>query len=180
MVIYIRGFSAGVCPVSSSQFGRKQHLYQLHVAHSYMYSWSDVDPFYLLCTCKTGVLLVSCLFIFFLSDLLRSFNSLGAKVVSPVISSLCPTNYFVLVNGGCSVSSCICIVELCISCVDSYHLNICIDVAVAATLSIFNTAMKCMPKFKAKGGTLRENLAMQNVQVVYEVSLHFYVRLVPR
>ncbi|XP_064617511.1 glutamine-dependent NAD(+) synthetase-like isoform X2 [Liolophura sinensis] len=48
--------------------------------------------------------------------------------------------------------------------IGSYHLNICIDVAVAATLSIFTTAMKCMPKFKAKGGTLRENLAMQNVQ----------------
>lgn len=40
-----------------------------------------------------------------------------------------------------------------------------IDVAVAAVLGIFSAALKLVPKFKAHGGGLRENLALQNVQV---------------
>ncbi|KAL5010219.1 hypothetical protein ScPMuIL_012524 [Solemya velum] len=48
--------------------------------------------------------------------------------------------------------------------VGSSHLNIMIDVAVTALLSIFTAALRVTPKFKAHGGSLRENLAMQNVQ----------------
>lgn len=48
--------------------------------------------------------------------------------------------------------------------IGSFHLSIGIDVAVAAMLTVFTTAMKLVPKFKAKGGSLRENLALQNVQ----------------
>jgi len=40
-----------------------------------------------------------------------------------------------------------------------------IDIAVAALLSIFTSTLKLVPKFKANGGSLRENLALQNVQV---------------
>ncbi|XP_037086411.1 glutamine-dependent NAD(+) synthetase-like [Pollicipes pollicipes] len=48
--------------------------------------------------------------------------------------------------------------------VGSYHLSIAIDVAVSAVLGIFTTATGLVPKFRAKGGTPRENLALQNVQ----------------
>jgi NAD+ synthase (glutamine-hydrolysing) len=47
----------------------------------------------------------------------------------------------------------------------SNHLSIKIDIAVAAIMTVFSTALKLVPKFKAKGGSLRENLALQNVQV---------------
>ncbi|XP_041351299.1 glutamine-dependent NAD(+) synthetase-like [Gigantopelta aegis] len=48
--------------------------------------------------------------------------------------------------------------------IGSYHLSICIDVAVAAVLTIFTAALCVVPKFKVHGGSLRENLALQNVQ----------------
>ncbi|KAK7107921.1 glutamine-dependent NAD(+) synthetase-like [Littorina saxatilis] len=48
--------------------------------------------------------------------------------------------------------------------IGSYHLSISIDTAVAAVLKIFSTAVNMVPKFRAHGGSLRENLAMQNVQ----------------
>ena len=47
----------------------------------------------------------------------------------------------------------------------SYHLSISIDTAVSAMLKIFSTVVNVVPKFRAHGGSLRENLAMQNVQV---------------
>jgi hypothetical protein len=40
-----------------------------------------------------------------------------------------------------------------------------IDIAVAAVIGVFTAALKLVPKFKAHGGGLRENLALQNVQV---------------
>ena len=48
----------------------------------------------------------------------------------------------------------------------SFHLSVSIDVAVAAVLGVFTTALKLLPKFRANGGSLRENLALQNVQVL--------------
>ncbi|XP_067676851.1 glutamine-dependent NAD(+) synthetase-like isoform X1 [Haliotis asinina] len=48
--------------------------------------------------------------------------------------------------------------------IGSYHLNINIDVAVKAILTVFTTACMVVPKFKVHGGGLRENLALQNVQ----------------
>ena len=47
----------------------------------------------------------------------------------------------------------------------SYHLDIRIDTAVSAILSIFSLVTKMIPKYKIYGGSLRENLALQNVQV---------------
>ncbi|XP_052087489.1 glutamine-dependent NAD(+) synthetase-like isoform X3 [Mytilus californianus] len=48
--------------------------------------------------------------------------------------------------------------------IGSFHLSIKIDIAVAAILTVFTTALKLIPKFKANGGSLRENLALQNIQ----------------
>jgi len=48
--------------------------------------------------------------------------------------------------------------------IGSYHLSISIDMAVKAVLGIFSTVTGFFPKFKVRGGTSRENLALQNVQ----------------
>ncbi|KAJ8315536.1 hypothetical protein KUTeg_007686 [Tegillarca granosa] len=48
--------------------------------------------------------------------------------------------------------------------IGSFHLTIAIDVAVAAMLQVFITTLKLIPKFRSNGGSLRENLALQNVQ----------------
>lgn len=51
--------------------------------------------------------------------------------------------------------------------IGSYHHNIVIDVAVSAVLGIFQQVSKLAPKFKSRGGSPRENLALQNVQVCW-------------
>ncbi|KAG0713131.1 Glutamine-dependent NAD(+) synthetase [Chionoecetes opilio] len=48
--------------------------------------------------------------------------------------------------------------------IGSYHIPVTIDSIVAAALGIFSAATGLIPKFKARGGTVRENLALQNVQ----------------
>ncbi|XP_060569113.1 glutamine-dependent NAD(+) synthetase-like isoform X2 [Ruditapes philippinarum] len=48
--------------------------------------------------------------------------------------------------------------------IGSFHLSVTIDIAVAAVIGVFTAALKLVPKFKAHGGGLRENLALQNVQ----------------
>ncbi|XP_014665788.1 PREDICTED: glutamine-dependent NAD(+) synthetase-like [Priapulus caudatus] len=48
--------------------------------------------------------------------------------------------------------------------IGSYHLNVVIDAAVMAVIGIFTTFTGLVPRFKVKGGTVRENLALQNVQ----------------
>ncbi|KAK2725857.1 glutamine-dependent NAD(+) synthetase-like [Artemia franciscana] len=48
--------------------------------------------------------------------------------------------------------------------IGSYHLNISIDTAVSAVLSIFCLATGRTPQFRSKGGGPRENLALQNIQ----------------
>lgn len=48
--------------------------------------------------------------------------------------------------------------------IGSYHLHIVIDTAVKAVLGIFSLTTGQFPKFSARGGSARENLAMQNVQ----------------
>ena len=58
-----------------------------------------------------------------------------------------------------------CELKSCSVFLSSYHLNINIDTTVTAVLSIFTAVMKCRPAFRAHGGSLRENLALQNVQV---------------
>jgi len=48
--------------------------------------------------------------------------------------------------------------------IGSYHLHIVIDTAVKAVLGIFSLTTGQFPKFTARGGSARENLALQNVQ----------------
>lgn len=54
----------------------------------------------------------------------------------------------------------------------SSHTNILIDGAVQAVIQVFTTLTGAMPKFKAHGGGNAENLALQNIQVVFK-----YVKL---
>lgn len=46
----------------------------------------------------------------------------------------------------------------------SYHLEINIDSAISALLSIFTLATGISPKFRKHGGCARQNLALQNIQ----------------
>ncbi|XP_033217221.1 glutamine-dependent NAD(+) synthetase [Belonocnema kinseyi] len=48
--------------------------------------------------------------------------------------------------------------------IGSYHHSVVIDVAISAILGIFQQVAKLTPKFKAHGGSPRENLALQNIQ----------------
>uniref|UniRef100_A0A8C6M106 Glutamine-dependent NAD(+) synthetase n=1 Tax=Nothobranchius furzeri TaxID=105023 RepID=A0A8C6M106_NOTFU len=48
--------------------------------------------------------------------------------------------------------------------IGSTHLNINIDLAVKGILGIFSAVTGRWPQFTAKGGSIRENLALQNVQ----------------
>lgn len=47
----------------------------------------------------------------------------------------------------------------------SYHMGILIDGAVAALLAVFTATFGKVPRFKVHGGDVRENLALQNIQV---------------
>ena len=61
-----------------------------------------------------------------------------------------------------SVCVCVCVYY-------SNHMTLNIEPAVAAVLAVFTAVMgvACMPRFKLHGGTVRENLALQNLQVSY-------------
>lgn len=47
----------------------------------------------------------------------------------------------------------------------STHLSINIDAAVKGIISIFSAVTGMLPQFRASGGSRRENLALQNIQV---------------
>ena len=55
--------------------------------------------------------------------------------------------------------------------IGSYHHSIVIDVAISAILGIFHQVTKLKPRFKAQGGSPRENLALQNIQVLEKISV---------
>lgn len=57
--------------------------------------------------------------------------------------------------------------------IGSYHLSIAIDSAVTAILNIFTTITGLSPKFRAKGGCPRQNLALQNVQARVRMVLSY-------
>lgn len=57
--------------------------------------------------------------------------------------------------------------------IGSYHLSIAIDAAVTAVLNIFTTITGLSPKFRAKGGCPRQNLALQNVQARVRMVLSY-------
>lgn len=50
----------------------------------------------------------------------------------------------------------------------SYHQSVVIDSAVSAILGIFQQITKLVPKFRVHGGSPRENVALQNVQVIVQ------------
>lgn len=50
--------------------------------------------------------------------------------------------------------------------IGSYHHGIVIDTAISAILGIFQHVTKLTPKFRVQGGSPRESLALQNVQVI--------------
>lgn len=55
----------------------------------------------------------------------------------------------------------------------SYHQGVVIDSAVSAVLGIFQQVTKLAPKFRVHGGSPRENVALQNVQVITRRSTSF-------
>lgn len=57
--------------------------------------------------------------------------------------------------------------------IGSYHLTIAIDAAVTAVLTIFTGITGMSPKFRAKGGCQRQNLALQNVQARVRMVLSY-------
>lgn len=57
--------------------------------------------------------------------------------------------------------------------VGSYHLEINIDGAVSALLTIFNLVTGLSPKFRTQGGCPRQNLALQNIQARIRMVLSY-------
>nr|CAH0100316.1 unnamed protein product [Daphnia galeata] len=55
----------------------------------------------------------------------------------------------------------------------SYHLTLAIDAVVSAALNIFTVVTGLVPKFRVDGGSLRENLALQNVQARMRMVLSY-------
>ena len=53
----------------------------------------------------------------------------------------------------------------------STHMNINIDMAVKGILGVFSVVTGRLPQFRANGGSHRENLALQNVQVWHCLAL---------
>ncbi|CAF0844428.1 unnamed protein product [Brachionus calyciflorus] len=58
--------------------------------------------------------------------------------------------------------------------IGSNHLSIVIDLAVNAVLSIWNTTMRIIPKFKVNGGSEIENLALQNIQARLRMVISYF------
>ena len=48
--------------------------------------------------------------------------------------------------------------------IGSYHMSVAIDNMVKAVIAVFSTTTGHIPKFRVRGGSVRENLALQNVQ----------------
>jgi NAD+ synthase (glutamine-hydrolysing) len=62
--------------------------------------------------------------------------------------------------------------------IGSYHMNILIDNMVKAVIAVFSTTTGHIPKFKVCGGSVRENLALQNVQArVRMVTAYLFAQL---
>lgn len=58
--------------------------------------------------------------------------------------------------------------SVCCILVFSTHMNINIDLAVKGILGIFSAVTGKWPEFRVNGGSQRENLALQNVQVAVQ------------
>jgi NAD+ synthase (glutamine-hydrolysing) len=64
--------------------------------------------------------------------------------------------------------------------IGSYHLSIKIDTAVAALLKIFTLVAGRTPQFSSRGGTMSEDLALQNIQArIRMVTAYLFAQLLP-
>ena len=64
--------------------------------------------------------------------------------------------------------------------IGSYHHSIKIDVAVAAMIKIFSLATGKSPRFSSLGGTISEDLALQNIQArIRMVTAYLFAQLLP-
>lgn len=62
--------------------------------------------------------------------------------------------------------------------IGSNHLSIVIDTAVSAVVGIWTSTMRLVPKFKVNGGTINENMALQNIQArLRMVIAYFFAQL---
>lgn len=51
----------------------------------------------------------------------------------------------------------------------SYHVDLNMDLLVSAVVQLFGLVTGVKPKFKVHGGSQAENLALQNIQVRYDL-----------
>jgi NAD+ synthase (glutamine-hydrolysing) len=64
--------------------------------------------------------------------------------------------------------------------IGSYHYSIKIDVAVSAMIKIFSITTGKMPNFFVRGGTISEDLALQNIQArIRMVTAYLFAQLLP-
>lgn len=62
--------------------------------------------------------------------------------------------------------------------IGSYHMNVSIDTAISALITIFSTSTGMIPKFGARGGSVRENIALQNIQArIRMVTAYLFAQL---
>jgi NAD+ synthase (glutamine-hydrolysing) len=54
--------------------------------------------------------------------------------------------------------------------IGSYHIDLNMDTIVASVQSLFSLVTNKTPRFKVHGGSNAENLALQNIQVVYPIT----------
>lgn len=64
--------------------------------------------------------------------------------------------------------------------IGSYHLTVPIDLMVSAVIKVFALATKQTPRFVVRGGTLTEDLALQNIQArLRMVTAYLFAQLLP-
>ena len=64
--------------------------------------------------------------------------------------------------------------------IGSYHLSIKIDIVVAAMIKMFLAVTGVKPEFSSRGGTMSEDLALQNIQArIRMVTAYFFAQLLP-
>lgn len=64
--------------------------------------------------------------------------------------------------------------------IGSYHLTIKIDLVVAAMIKMFSLVTNKEPQFKSNGGTITEDLALQNIQArIRMVTAYLFAQLLP-
>jgi NAD+ synthase (glutamine-hydrolysing) len=64
--------------------------------------------------------------------------------------------------------------------IGSYHLSVPIDLMVSAVIKVFTLTTSLTPKFQVFGGTIQEDLALQNIQArLRMVTAYLFAQLLP-